>query len=1119
MKIKKITFHKLPGFKHGGFTLSSLSPSLNIIAGPNGSGKTSICLAVQKLLWPEKYKNFSPASVESEWEYQQHSFSMSLEEGNRVVGKEGNEYINLLPGEHLSSCFNMTLDEIFTADDREFAHNISKEIAGGYDICEAEKQLFVAPNIRQALKDRNSAKDLFDQYLKKQKSLEKDKESLPDLEEAIQKTGEAVNRVQTLKKVIEAKSLLSDIEESEIKVQKFPEQIVSAKIDPTDWIEYKKYAEQAEEISLDIEKLKLLINDPANVFGSENPDPVSDDEIESESERIRRIRKLQDDKLYKIMPAYEQARLALDNHARFLGVLQPDSMNNFHIENPDLIHIALEKTEISGVKIEGIRAQINVYSDIPDSTGENSHAGIEILTELTGFLRSRRRETALCILGILSSAAYFFAFPFYHPFMLLLSLPLLFVFLQTSVDLYKIRELKRRYSRSSSSLPVNWKFSSVLQHLFDSTEIYAKEILQKEQSKEKKRLLKILEEEEKVYHVYLNDLLSLGKDCGMEFPSISRYRFAGYFKELHEARLAFKIAENELERIEKRFNEEDFLRRKFISRFNFSFSDTDEPEKIHEALVKKILGIRKIQTSIRELAALDKKLSCSQEKAKEILTKTNCVENPRQLQQFVSLLPAYRDLCRVLEEQKNRFENLKRELGENSDLIEKDIDFLREDLIKEEDRASAYTKLCEDRAVLKNRLHEMETSFEGQTRSLHYTNKCDEVKKAALRFAGNSLTALLIKEVEEAYVNDSRPQILRLADERFRRFTKNAFSLRTPKKNDRGLSTFEAIHNATGECRAIDALSGGTRIQLLIAVRLAFQSDSEKVHPTLPLFLDEVLANSDPERFNAVSEVLAELANEGKQIFYFTCNPEEIPKWKEKRPDLFTFDLAEIQKEEAFIKFPLLNRSVIPKAIPRPESECMVSYAQLLKIPALNVSRPLEMASVYYLSHTPELLYRLLNAGISVYGDYISLKPDDIQKKFSDVFFDMEKRKKILERFYQIKNIGRGTRVPASAFEEKFVPKHRAHELLVLSRELDDDAKKIMEVLDSKSDARVKSLQKRTVEGIRKHFIESGFLDERPALDNKEIRRELFPYILDETDQTFLDCLLLSHDVFEVSSI
>ena len=52
LHFKKIQVIRAPGFENRGFTVSNLSPGVNIIHGPNASGKTTLARSIQDLLWP-----------------------------------------------------------------------------------------------------------------------------------------------------------------------------------------------------------------------------------------------------------------------------------------------------------------------------------------------------------------------------------------------------------------------------------------------------------------------------------------------------------------------------------------------------------------------------------------------------------------------------------------------------------------------------------------------------------------------------------------------------------------------------------------------------------------------------------------------------------------------------------------------------------------------------------------------------------------------------------------------------------------------------------------------------------------------------------------------------------
>ncbi|MHC5064531.1 MAG: AAA family ATPase, partial [Planctomycetota bacterium] len=64
MKIRSLKITRLPGIRDP-FEISDLSPGLNLIIGPNASGKTSLCRAFRSLIWPEG-KRMDHASLSSE---------------------------------------------------------------------------------------------------------------------------------------------------------------------------------------------------------------------------------------------------------------------------------------------------------------------------------------------------------------------------------------------------------------------------------------------------------------------------------------------------------------------------------------------------------------------------------------------------------------------------------------------------------------------------------------------------------------------------------------------------------------------------------------------------------------------------------------------------------------------------------------------------------------------------------------------------------------------------------------------------------------------------------------------------------------------------------------------
>ena len=53
VSFEKIEIIRAPGFERGGFTVDDLSPGVNVIYGPNASGKTTLTRAMRRLLQPD----------------------------------------------------------------------------------------------------------------------------------------------------------------------------------------------------------------------------------------------------------------------------------------------------------------------------------------------------------------------------------------------------------------------------------------------------------------------------------------------------------------------------------------------------------------------------------------------------------------------------------------------------------------------------------------------------------------------------------------------------------------------------------------------------------------------------------------------------------------------------------------------------------------------------------------------------------------------------------------------------------------------------------------------------------------------------------------------------------
>ncbi len=139
---------------------------------------------------------------------------------------------------------------------------------------------------------------------------------------------------------------------------------------------------------------------------------------------------------------------------------------------------------------------------------------------------------------------------------------------------------------------------------------------------------------------------------------------------------------------------------------------------------------------------------------------------------------------------------------------------------------------------------------------------------------GHALADFVADETRDQHL----PQVFKRAREVLADITDDRFRL----EFDEG--TFRAFDAVKGRGYGLDELSSGTRLQLLLAIRLAF-AEQQEVGVRLPLLLDEALANSDDERAGAIVEAVLRLCRQGRQVFYFTAQAEEVAKWRRLAQD------------------------------------------------------------------------------------------------------------------------------------------------------------------------------------------------------------------------------------------
>jgi len=169
---------------------------------------------------------------------------------------------------------------------------------------------------------------------------------------------------------------------------------------------------------------------------------------------------------------------------------------------------------------------------------------------------------------------------------------------------------------------------------------------------------------------------------------------------------------------------------------------------------------------------------------------------------------------------------------------------------------------------IRQRLEQCETD-RTQTRLQWQRRRLDESLHTAVRdWAAEHIVHETLERVRHRFERDHQPAVLHRASQWFQQLTGGRYQrLWTPLGKYR-----IAADDHHGTTWQLDELSGGTREQLFLALRLALVQDFADKGAELPLILDDVLVNFDEERTEAAVNTLLQLAEQGQQIVFLTCH-------------------------------------------------------------------------------------------------------------------------------------------------------------------------------------------------------------------------------------------------------
>jgi uncharacterized protein YhaN len=94
---------------------------------------------------------------------------------------------------------------------------------------------------------------------------------------------------------------------------------------------------------------------------------------------------------------------------------------------------------------------------------------------------------------------------------------------------------------------------------------------------------------------------------------------------------------------------------------------------------------------------------------------------------------------------------------------------------------------------------------------------------------------------------------------------------------DRGLDNMQAVPTGGGPSRSPEDESRATREQIYLALRLALADHLARDGEPLPIILDDVAVDFDPNGLDAAIRLLGDIGAQ-RQVLFFTCHPEVMER-------------------------------------------------------------------------------------------------------------------------------------------------------------------------------------------------------------------------------------------------
>jgi uncharacterized protein YhaN len=199
-----------------------------------------------------------------------------------------------------------------------------------------------------------------------------------------------------------------------------------------------------------------------------------------------------------------------------------------------------------------------------------------------------------------------------------------------------------------------------------------------------------------------------------------------------------------------------------------------------------------------------------------------------------------------------RLQQMKREVSESIETIEREL--------AEKSRECGKTT---------EQIRVMESEEESSELRLQLAMLQESLQVEAEKWAVLTISRTLLAETRLKYERERQPAVIQEAQRFFSAITSGRYEriLSLPGENR------IAVEDRTGTRKDSSELSRGTVEQLYLALRFGLVREFGRRSEPMPVIMDDILVNFDPDRARETCRALDELSR-AQQVILFTCHPE-----------------------------------------------------------------------------------------------------------------------------------------------------------------------------------------------------------------------------------------------------